>query len=177
MKIFALICWLMAGNVWFATGAEVKRFELNAEETLTIAAPQAIRMQFGPAEGGQPAHLILSDTNKVSEMRMVLAKSLTKLSDDQMKNQLLAAGQRLMSAVVEKEIKVQEMKGSAFTYFYFELTDSRPDPLQGSRYVLQGLGRSPGYTCEFVMLMNQKNGDAKEQILNSLRSLNIRAKK
>jgi len=88
--------------------------------------PQAIRVQFGPAEGGQPAHLILSDTNKVSEMRMVLAKSITKLSDDQMKNQLFEAGKKLMSAIVEKEIRIQELKGSAFTYFYFELTDSRP---------------------------------------------------
>jgi hypothetical protein len=138
--------------------------------------PQAIRVQFAPAEGGQPAHLILSDTNTVSEMRMVLAKSVLKLSDDQMKGQLLTAGQRLMSAVVEKEIKVQELKGSAFTYFYFELTDNRPDPLQGGRYILQGLGRSPGYTCEFVMLMHRKNGDAKDQILNSLRSLDIRTK-
>jgi hypothetical protein len=177
MRIFALAWLLVAGNVWSARGADVKRFELKGEGTLTIAVPQAIRVQFAPAEGGQPAHLILSDTNKVSEMRMVLAKSVLKLSDDQMKGQLLTAGQRLMSAVVEKEIKVQELKGSAFTYFYFELTDSRPDPLQGGRYILQGLGRSPGYTCEFVMLMHRKNGDAKDQILNSLRSLDIRTKK
>jgi hypothetical protein len=176
MKIFALASLLVAGNVWSTSGAEIKRFELPGEGMLTIAVPQAIRAQFTPAEGGQPAHLILSDTNKVCEMRMVLAKSAVKLSDDQMKSQLLAAGQRLMSAVVEKEIRVQELKGNAFTCFYFELTDSRPDPLQGSRYVLQGLGRSPGYMCEFVMLTNRKNGDAKEQILNSLRSLEIRTK-
>ncbi len=177
MKIFALTWLLVAGSVWSARGADVKRFELKGEGTLTIAVPQAIRVQFASAEGGQPAHLILSDTNKVSEMRMVLARSAVKLSDDQMKSQLLTAGQRLMSAVVEKEIKVQELKGSAFTYFYFELTDSRPDPLKGSRYILQGLGRSPGYTCEFVMLTNRKEGDVKDQILNSLRSLDIRAKK
>jgi hypothetical protein len=176
MKILALTWFLVAGSVWSASGADVKRFDLNGQGTLTIAVPQAIRIQFAPAEGGQPAHLILSDTNKVSEMRMVLAKSVVKLSDDQMKGQLLTVGQRLMSAVVEKEIKLQELKGSAFTYFYFELTDSRPDPLQGSRYILQGLGRSASYTCEFVMLTNRKNGDAKDQILNSLRSLDIRPK-
>jgi len=177
MKIFALAWLLVAGDVLSATGADVKRFDLNGEGTLTIAVAQAIRVQFAPAEGGQPAHLILSDTNKVSEMRMVMAKSVVKLSDDQMKSQLLTAGQRLMSAVVEKEIKVQALKGSSFTYFYFELTDSRPDPLQGSRYVLQGLGRSPEYMCEFVMLTNRKNGEAKDQILNALRSLDIRTKK
>ncbi|HXI84114.1 MAG TPA: hypothetical protein VNL17_08495 [Verrucomicrobiae bacterium] len=177
MKIFALAWLLVAGDVLSATGADVKRFDLNGESTLTIAVAQAIRVQFAPAEGGQPAHLILSDTNKVSEMRMVMAKSVVKLSDDQMKSQLLTAGQRLMSAVVEKEIKVQALKGSSFTYFYFELTDSRPDPLQGSRYVLQGLGRSPEYMCEFVMLTNRKNGEAKDQILNALRSLDIRTKK
>ena len=177
MRIITLACLLLAGNVWSAIGADVKRFDLNGEGTLTIAVPQTIRVQFGPAEGGQPAHLILSDTNKVSEMRMVLGRSVVKLSDDQMKGQLLTAGQRLMSAVVEKEIKVQELKGSAFTYFYFELTDSRPDPLQGSRYILQGLGRSPGYACEFIILTNRKNGEAKDQILNSLRSLDIRPQK
>jgi hypothetical protein len=177
MKIFALTWLLVAGSVWSARGADVKRFDLKGGETLAIAVPQSIRVRCAPAEGGQPASLILSDTNNVSEMRMVLARSVVKLSDDQMKGQLLAAGQRLMSAVVEKEIKVQELKGSAFTYFYFELTDSRPEPLKGSRYVLQGLGRSPGYTCEFIMLTSRKNGDAKDQILNSLRSLDIRAKK
>src|ERR1039457_1394885 len=143
MRIFALAWLLVAGNVWSARGADVKRFELKGEGTLTIAVPQAIRVQFAPAEGGQPAHLILSDTNKVSEMRMVLAKSVVKLSDDQMRGQVLSAGQRLMSAVVEKEIKVQELKGSAVTYFYFELTDSRADPPQ---HILKGSGRSAGYT-------------------------------
>jgi hypothetical protein len=174
MKTFAIVWLLVLGSVWSAKAAEVKQFELNGEEALTIAVPQTLRVHFAPSEGGQPAHLILSDTNRVCEMRMVLGRSVTKLSDDQMKSQLLAAGQRLMSAVVEKEIKVRELKGSAFTYFYFELTDSRADPRQ---YILQGLGSSPGYTCEFVMLTKQKNGDAKDQILNSLRSLDIRAKK
>jgi hypothetical protein len=173
MKIFALASLLVAGSVWSASGAEVKRFGLNGEGTLTIALPQAIRAQFVPALGGQSAHLTLSDTNRASEMHMVLAKNTTTLSDDQMKSRLLTAGQQLMSSVVEKEIKVQELKGSAFTYFYFELTDNHADP---SRYVLRGLGRSPGYSCEFVMLTNRKNGDAKEQILNSLRSLEIRTK-
>ena len=177
MKVFALAWLLAAGNVWFASGAEVKRFELNAEETLTIAVPQAIRAQFGPAEGGQPAHLILSDTNRVCEMHMVLGRNAAKLSDDQLKSQLLEAGKQLLSAVVEKEIRIQELKGSAFTYFDFELTDNRPDPLQGSRYVLKGKGQGSGYICEFVMLTNRKGGDAKDQILNSLRSLGIRAKK
>jgi len=174
MKMFALAWLLVAGNIWSAAGAEVKRFELNAEGMLTIAVPQAIRVQFGPAEGGQPAHLTLSNTNRTSEMHMALARNLTKLSDEQMKSQLLTAGQQLISAVVEKEVKVQELKGNTFTYFYFELTDNRPDP---PRYVLRGLGRSSGYTCEFVMLTNQKNGEAKDQILNALRSLGIRAKK
>jgi hypothetical protein len=177
MKTFVVIGLLALGSVWSAKAAEVKRFDLNGEGTLTIAVPQALRVQFAPAEGGQPAHLILFDTNKVCEMRMVLGKSAGKLSDDQIKSQLLEVGKKLMSAVVEKEIRVQELRGSAFTYFYFELTDSRQDPLKGSRYILQGLGGSPGYVCEFVMLTNRKNSDAKDQILNSLRSLDIRAKK
>ena len=172
-RILALAVLLAVGNVWSARAADVKRFELPGEGTLAITVPQAIRVQFGAAEGGQPAHLILSDTNRVSELRMVLAKSNVKLSDDQMKAQLLAVGQRLLSAVVEKEIKVQELKGAAFTYFYFELTDSHANP---PRYVLQGLGKSSGYTCEFVMLTNRKSGEAKDQILNSLRTLDIRAK-
>src|ERR1035438_1409195 len=147
MRIITLACLLLAGNVWSAIGADVKRFDLNGEGTLTIAVPQTIRVQFGPAEGGQPAHLILSDTNKVSEMRMVLGRSVVKLSDDQMKGQLLTAGQRLMSAVVEKEIKVQELNGSAFTYFYFELTGptralmrevKRVVAMDGNNYVVVG---------------------------------------
>ena len=99
------------------------------------------------------------------------------MTDDQIKGQLVDAGKKLLSATVEKEIKVRELKGSSFTSFYFELTDSRPDPLQGSRYILQGLGRSPTYVCEFVMLTSRKDSDAKEQILSSLRSINIQTKK
>ncbi len=175
MKVFALAWLLVAGNVWSAMGGNVKRFDLNNDEgTLTIGVPQAIRAQFAPAEGGEPAHLTLSNTNRASELHMALARNPTKLSDEQMKSQLLAAGQQLMSAAVEKEIKVQELKGSTFTYFYFELTDSRANP---PRYVFRGLGRSSGYTCEFVMLTNQKNGEAKDQILDALRSLDIRTKK
>jgi hypothetical protein len=174
MKTFTVVWLVVLGSVWSAKAAEVKRFDLNGEGTLTIAVPQALRVQFGPAEGGQPAHLILADTNRVCELHMVLGRTVAKLSDDQIKGQLLEAGKKLLSAVVEKEIKVRELKGSAFTYFYFELTDSRADPRQ---YIVQGLGSSPGYACEFVMLAKQKSGDPKDQILNSLRSLDIRAKK
>ena len=177
MRILAIVCLLGLGSTWSVRAAEVKQFELNGQDTLTIAVAPAIRIRLDPAVGGQPAHLILSDTNKVCEVRMVLAKTTVKLSDEQIKSQLLDAGKKLMSAVVEKEITVRKLGGNAFTYFYFELTDSRPDPLQGSRYVLQGLGRSPGYVCEFVMLMNRKSSDAEDQILSSLRSIDIRTKK
>ena len=177
MKNITLVWLLVAASAWSAEAANVKRFELNSVEALTVTVPPTIRVQFGPAAGGQPAHLIFSDTNKVCELRMVLARSPGTMTDAQIKNQLVDAGKRLLSATVEKEIKVQDLKGSIFTCFYFELTDSRPDPLQGSRYVLQGLGRSPTYVCEFVMLTNRKDSDVKEQILSSVRSINIQTKK
>ncbi len=177
MRILTLIYWLALGSAWTAQAAEIKKFELNGQDTLTISVASAIRIRLEPAESGQPAHLILSDTNKICEVRMVLAKTAVKLSDEQIKSQLLDAGKKLMSAVVEKEITVRKLGGNAFTYFYFELTDSRPGPLQGSRYVLQGLGRGSGYVCEFVMLMNRKSSDEEDQIMSSLRSIDIRAKK
>ncbi len=172
MKKFAIVCLLVLGSVWSAKAAEVKRFELNAGEALTIAVPQAIRVRFGPAENGQPAHLILSDTNGVCELRMVMGRSAVKVTDDQLKAQLLEAGKKLLSAVVEKEIRIRELSGDGCTYFYFELTDSRANP---PRYILQGLGRVSEYTCEFVTLTKQKNGDVNDQILHSLRTLDIRA--
>jgi hypothetical protein len=177
MKMLALVLLLVAGNVWFARAADVKRFELNGEDTLTIAVPRAIRVQLVPGEAGQSPQLILSDTNRVCEMHVALVKSNGKLSDDQIKGRLLTAGQPLLSAVTEKEIKVQKLGGNTFTYFYFELTDSRADPGQGGRSIVQGLGRSAGYVCEFVMSTNRKNTDVKAQILSSLRSIDIRAKK
>jgi len=177
MKTFALVCWLMAGNVWFARAADVKRFELNGEDTLTVAVSRAMRVQLVPGEDGQSPQLILSDTNRVCEMHVVLVKSNGNLSDDQIKNRLVIDGQRLLSAVVEKEIKVQKFGGSTFTYFYFELTDSRANPVQGGRSIVQGLGRSAGYMCEFVMSTSRKNSDVKAQILSSLRSIDIRPKK
>jgi hypothetical protein len=177
MKMLALVGLLVAGNVWSARAGYVKRFELNGEDTLTITVPRAIRVQLAPADGGQSAHLILSDTNKVCEMHVVVAKNDGKLSDEQIKGRLLTAGQRLLSAVVEKEIKVQRLSGNTFTYFYFELTDNRAGPTPGSRSIVQGLGRSAGYVCEFVMSTTRKNADAKAQILSSLRSIDIRAKK
>jgi hypothetical protein len=174
MKTLAVVWLLVLGSVCSAKAAEVKRFELNGEETLTDVVPQSLRVHFGPAEGGQPAHLILSDTNGVCELRMVLGRSAAKVTDDQLRAQLLEAGKKLLSAVVEKEIRIQELRGDALTCFYFELTDSHANP---QRYVLQGVGRISGYVCEFVMLTKQKNGDAKDQVLNSLRSLDIRTKK
>ncbi len=174
MKTFAVVWLLVLGSLWSAKAAEVKHFELNAEEVLTIAVPQAIRVRFAPEEGGQPAHLILSDTNGVCELRMVLGRGAVKVTDDQLKAKLLEVGKKLLPAVVEKEIRTQELRGGAFTCFYFELTDSRANP---PRYVLQGLGRISEYTCEFVTLTSRKNGDPKDQILNSLRTLDIRAKK
>ena len=176
MKIFALVSLLVAGNIWSARAADVKRFELNGQDTLTIVVPRAIRVRLAPGESGAP-HLILSDTNKVCEMHVVLAKNDGKLSDDQIKDRLLTAGQRLLPDVVEKEIKVQKLGGSSFTYFYFDLTDSRTDPVQGGRSIVQGLGRSTGYVCEFVMSTSRKNADVKAQILNALRSIDIRTKK
>lgn len=174
MKTFAVGWLLLLGSLWSAKAAEVKRFELNGTETLTIAVPQAIRVHFAPEGGGQPAHLILSDTNGVCELRMVLGRSATKVTDDQLKTQLLEAGKKLLSAVVEKEVHVRELRGDDCTCFYFELTDSHANP---PRYILQGLGRISGYTCEFVMLTKQKNGDVKDEIMSSLRTLDIRAKK
>jgi len=173
-RIFALIGLLVAGNVW---AVNVKQFDLNGQDTLTIAVPQAIRVRLAPSEGGKPPQLILSDTNKVCEMHVTLAKNDGKLSDDQIKGRLLTAGQRLLPAVVEKEIKLQKLGGSTFTYFYFELTDSRTDPSQGNRSIVQGLGRGTRYVCEFVMLTSRKNAEVKAQVLNSLRSIDIRAKK
>jgi len=177
MKIFTLAALLVAANVWSAHAANVKEFELNGQDTLTIAVPKAVRVRLAPSEAGKPPQLILSDTNQVCEMHVVLAKNDGKLSDDQIKGRLLTAGQRLLPAVVEKEIKLQKLGGSAFTYFYFELTDSRADPSQGSRSIVQGLGRSAGYVCEFVMSTSRKNAETKAQILNSLRSIEIRTKK
>jgi hypothetical protein len=177
MKMLALVCVLVVGNIWSARAADVKRFELNGEDALTIAVPRAIRVQLVPGEAGQFPQLILSDTNNVCEMHVVLVKSNGKLSDDQIKGRLLTAGQRLLPAVVEKEIKVQELGGSTFTYFYFELTDIRVDPEQGRRSIVQGLGRSAGYVCEFVMSTTRKSADVKAQILSSLRSMEIRPKK
>jgi hypothetical protein len=177
MKTLVLIGLLVAGNVWSARAADVKRFELNGGDTLTVAVPRTIRAQLVPSEGIQPPQLILSDTNKVCEMHVMLVRSNGKLSDDQIKGRLLAAGQRLLPAVVEKEIKVQKLGGSTFTYFYFELTDGRADPVQGSRTIVQGLGRSDGYVSEFVMSTTRKNADVKAQILSSLRSIEIQTKK
>jgi len=174
MKIFAVVWLLVLGSVWPAKAAEVKRFELNAGDTLTIAVPQTLRVHFAPEGGGQPAHLILSDTNGVCELRMVLGRSAVKVTDDQLKAQLLEAGKKLLPAVVEKEIRVRELRGDGCTCFYFELTDSHANP---PRYILQGLGRISGYTCEFVMLTKQKSGDVKDEIMSSLRTLDIRAKK
>src|SRR5277367_3845666 len=71
MKMCALVLLLVAGNIWSARAAEVKRFELNGQDTLTIAVPRTIRVRLDPGEGGAP-HLVLSDTNKVCEMRVVL---------------------------------------------------------------------------------------------------------
>jgi hypothetical protein len=176
-RIFTFVWLLMAANVWSARAANVKEFDLNGQDTLTIAVPQAIRVRLAPSESGKPPQLILSDTNNVCEMHVVLAKNDGKLSDDQIKGRLLTAGQRLLPAVVEKEIKLQKLGGSTFTYFYFELTDSRTDPSQGGRSIVQGLGRSTRYVCEFVMSTGRKNADVKAQILNSLRSIDIRAKK
>ena len=177
MKTLALLCLLVAGNVWSARAADVKRFELNGQDTLTVSVPRAIRVQLVPGEDGQAPQLTLSDTNRVCQMHVVLVKSNGTLSDDQIKSRLVIAGQRLLSAVVEKEIKVQKLGGNTFTYFYFELTDSRVDPVQGGRSIVQGLGRSAGYVCEFVMSTNRKNADVKAQILSSLRSIDIRPKK
>jgi hypothetical protein len=110
-------------------------------------------------------------------MHVTLARNDGKLSDDQIKSRLLAAGQQLLPAVVEKEIKLQKLGGSAFTYFYFEVTDSRADPVQGTRSIVRGLGRGTRYVCEFVMSTKQKNAGVKSQILNSLRTIDIQPKK
>ena len=176
-RIVALIGLLVVGNVWSARAANVKQFDLNGQDTLTITMPQAIRVRLAPSEDGKPPQLILSDTNKVCEMHVTLARNDGKLSDDQIKGRLLAAGQRLLPAVVEKEIKLQKLGGNTFTYFYFELTDNRTDPSQGNRSIVQGLGRSTRYVCEFVMSTRRKSADVNAQVLNSLRSIDIRAKK
>jgi hypothetical protein len=173
-RIFALVSLLVAGNVW---AANVKQFDLNGQDVLTIAVPQAIRVRLAQSENGKPPQLILSDTNNTCEMHVTLAKNDGKLSDDQIKGRLLAEGQKLLPAVVEKEVKLQKLGGNTFTYFYFELTDSRTDPTRGNRSIVQGLGRSTQYVCEFVMLTSRKNADIKAQVLNSLRSIDIRTKK
>lgn len=177
MKMLALAGLLAAGNICSVRAADVKRFELNGGDTLTVAVPRMIRAQLVPAEGGQPPQLILFDTNKVCEMHVMLIKSNGKLSDDQIKGRLLTAGQRLQSAVVEKEINIQKLGGNTFTYFYFELTDKRADPAQGSRSIVQGLGKGDGYVCELIMSTTRKNADVKAQILSSLRSIDIQPKK
>jgi hypothetical protein len=176
-KLFALLSLLVAGNVWSVRAANVKQFDLNGQDTLTIAVPPAIRVRLAPSESGKPPQLILSDTNKVCEMHVTLAKNDGKLSDDQIKGRLLAVGQKLLPAVVEKEVKLQKLGGNTFTYFYFELTDSRTDPTGGNRSIVQGLGRGTQYVCEFVMLTSRKNADIKAQVLNSLRTIDIRARK
>ncbi len=177
MRMLALVCVLVVGDVWSVRAADVKRFELNGEDALTITVSRAIRVQLVPGEDGQAPQLIFSDTNRVGEMHVMLVKSNAQPSDDQIKSRLLADGQRLLPDVLEKEIKVQKLGGNTFTYFYFELTDSRVDPVQGSRLIVQGLGRSAGYLCEFVMSTTRKSADVKAQILSSLRSIDIRAKR
>src|SRR5579862_2889393 len=156
MKTFVVAGLLVLAGIWSARANELKQFELNGRDVLTVSVSPLLRIRLDASVAGQPAQLILSDTNDICELRMRLARTDTKLTDDQIRSQLTEAGKKLMAEVVEKEIKIRKVGGNAFTYFYFELTDSRPDPLKGSRHVMQGLGRSDSYVCEFVMLMHRK---------------------
>lgn len=110
-RTFALIGLLVAGTVWPAWAANVKQFDLNGQDTLTIAVPQAIRVWLAPSEGGKPPQLILSDTNKVCEMHVTLARNDGKLSDDQIKGRLLTAGQRLLPVVVRRKSNSKSLAG------------------------------------------------------------------
>jgi hypothetical protein len=48
MKKFVLAGLLVAGIVWSARAADVKEFDLNRQDTLTVAVPRSIRVQLAP---------------------------------------------------------------------------------------------------------------------------------
>ena len=117
----------------------------------------------------------IKDDRGVCELKMMFAMPPTIPSEDALKNQIKASGERLVANSVEKALNIQKLPGATFSPFYFELTDKREDGGNG-RFMLQGIGVSGKYTCLFMMLTNEKSSDAKAAILKALGTVRIGAK-
>ena len=161
----------------FLTGkAQTNTVDLGTGDSLSVSTGTGLTMRSVPTMLGNPAKVILKDDKGVCEMPIEFGMPEPVPAEDKLKEQMQASAQPMVANSTEGKLEIKKIESASFTLLYFELTDKREDAGDG-RFMLQELGTSGKYLCQFMMLTNQKSLDVKTAILKSLGSMKIVPKK
>lgn len=73
----------------------------------------------------------------------------------------------LLPAAIEKEIRVEELKGRSAIGYYYSLTDKAPEP-DGFEYLTQGMVLIGDLLLTFTVLANDRSDEVKDQAIAAL---------
>lgn len=149
---------------------------LGTGDSLSVITDNSLAVQGTPATPARPATVVIKDDKDICELRLMFGIPAQVPTVDQIKEQMEASAQPMLANSVEGKVDIITLPNQSFSLLYFELTDKREDAGDG-RFMLQGLGTSGRYMCQFMMLTNQKTSDAKAAILKALGTMTILSKK
>ncbi|MFN7812772.1 MAG: hypothetical protein ACK5SI_08955 [Planctomycetia bacterium] len=169
------VCMVVLSHASFAVAAP-RTIELAKGQTLSMDVPEELTVSNTPGTEEMPATVALKDGEGACEIRLKFATPKHIPTKEELKQTLQRSAQRLLADAVEDTIDVRELPQSIFVVMYFEVTDKREDAADG-RYMLQGLGVSGKYLCQFMMLTKEKDPPARKAVLKALASMRVSEEK
>jgi hypothetical protein len=149
--------------------------DLGMGDQLVFQGATNLIIESTPAHSAkEPRGIKITDASKVCEMKVQFSIQPNPQAWVGMTNHTVESSQYLLSQAEEKQIMLKEINQGAMTIVYFELTDKKTlkSKVGEGHYLFTGMGTDhTKYIFGFRMLSDQKDSDAKKQIVQAISAM------
>lgn len=178
-KLLLTLCLLLSTTVVFSNGFQLKEYSLSDKGQLLLNVPDTWKDSIKrPADNLPPTINFNAQSGKQFEFLITPIWSLNNrppMTTEELHKNVKDVAVEFQPLSVEKEIKINEIKGRQGTGYYFKSTDRAPKPDE-FKYLTQGMIKVRDLIVTFSILTNDGQDAVRESALDVIKNMaNVRA--
>jgi len=158
LRSLAFLCVLLVTGSAFAEEVGVRKFPVPQQGVLQLQVPKSSKDTISQPRGSTTPAILLTGGGEPASQVWLTAVSRTEpgaplVDPAEIKRRVELSSERLKGRTVEKELVIQELKGSSAIGYYFSVTDPAPKPGE-FKYMTQGIVRAGELLVVFTVFTN-----------------------
>ena len=169
--LFAFVMFFVP-TVAVAADGETKRFPFPGLGTLQLEVPKSWQHRISQPRRGSSSTLVLT-SDRGPTFQVLISPLLTRRPGTpfpeprDLRKEAEQSARIFQPQAVEKEIRIQELKGRAAIGYYYSLTDRAPKPGE-FKYMTQGMVRLGDALLAFTLLANDGYAAIRDRMIAAL---------